>query len=117
MHNVTKFQKVPPYRPGQLDFAPGLASKFLFALVQCVRDQASGLAAKSLKEQTTCRTYPGQSKFERYLSKRQAGIKVYLALFWCVLYIYVAYKNMVLYICISLPASIKEACIQSLTMP
>ena len=83
--------------------------------VQCARDQASSLPAKSLNEQT--KTYPGQSKFESYFSKGQAGIEVYLALLRCVLYIYVAYKNMVLYIYISLPASIKEACIQSLTMP
>ena len=48
------------------------ASNFLFFLAHWARDQASCLPAKSLKEHT--KTFPGQAKFERYLSQGQAGI-------------------------------------------
>ena len=64
--------------------------------VQCARDQASSLPAKSLKEQTW--TYPGQSKFESYFSKGQAGIEVYLALLRCVVYLCCIQKHGVVHL-------------------
>ena len=63
--------------PRQVD-SPSEQELFIVTCqLKLAKDQASHLPTKSLKEQT--KICPGQAKFERYLSQRQAGIQDFLS--------------------------------------
>ena len=74
LHTELEKSAVPLSQTSRFSF---LSKNFSFSLAKLAKDQASHLPTKSLKEQT--KICPGQAKFERYLSQRQAGIKDFLS--------------------------------------